>query len=243
MVPMEGMPSGEMGSWEEMTTSGRELAKRRKEREDKGWQLVGEKERREDGKVVKVVCVSVAPEQVVVDEKGRPIDPKGDQKDSSSTQSRPAEYSFGEWGRFDTSSPSSSSSHAHLRSEEGWNWFTTPSLARRIALLLRPEPTLARKSVQAAVETPKSPSSNLSGGKKSGFGGFFRRSSSKSHSEPQTPTERVITPVRDGGMLAEDKIAMTVRAEEVTFRRENEFGVWESVSGWGVVVCIQVGRL
>lgn len=33
---------------------------------------------------------------------------------------------------------------------------------------------------------------------------------------------------------------MDVRAEHVTFRRENEMGIWESKSGWGLVVRLQL---
>ncbi|EGO56019.1 hypothetical protein NEUTE1DRAFT_68140 [Neurospora tetrasperma FGSC 2508] len=241
LVPTEGLPGVE--SSEEATSTGRELARKRAERDDKGWELVGAKERREEGEVVKVVCVSAAPDQggQVTDEKGRTVDRKraGEDSGSGSAPARPGDYTFGEWGRFETEA-SSSSSRSQFGPEEAWNWFATPTLARRIASLLRPEPTLARKTIQAAVESPKSPTSPSS--KKSGFGSFFRRTS-KSEPQTPTPTERLITPVRDGAMLEQDRITMTVRAEEVTFRRENEFGLWESVGGWGVVVSIKVGRL
>ncbi|KAK3951338.1 hypothetical protein QBC32DRAFT_344192 [Pseudoneurospora amorphoporcata] len=282
LVPTEALPGVESTSGYE-TSTGRELARKRAERDDKGWELAGhganERMEEEEGEVVKLVCVCVsaayAPEQhkihaVTPDEKGRhgpvDMDRKGHRTGNNSAGSvcgsGPArshaggDYTFGDWGRFETTGKTSSSSSSPSRSrsmshfmlgpEETWNWFTTPILARRIALLLRPEPTLARKTVQAAVEaapkTPTSPSSS----KKSGFGSFFRRSSSKS--DPQTPppplpTERVITPVRHGAMLEDDGITMTVRAEEVTFRRENEFGVWESLTGWAVVVSIKVGSL
>lgn len=33
---------------------------------------------------------------------------------------------------------------------------------------------------------------------------------------------------------------MHVRAEHVTFRRENEMGIWESKSGWGIVVRLRL---
>lgn len=253
LVPAEALPGTEASRLDQ-TSAGRELATRRQQREDKGWELSGAKERRGEGEVVEVGCVSISPEQSAGDGKGRPVDrkvdPNGNGQDSGTGSAiRPVgNYTFGEWGRFETD-PSSSSSHSRLKShslgpEETWNWFTTPSLARRIASLLRPEPTLARKTVQAAVETPKSPVSPSSGSKKSGSGSFFRRSS-KSDAQAQTPppVERTLTPVRGGAMLEEDKVGMTVRTEEVTFRRENEFGVWESLTGWGVVVCLKVGRL
>ncbi|KAJ4414514.1 hypothetical protein N0V85_003118 [Neurospora sp. IMI 360204] len=264
LVPTEGLPGGESSGkdMEEETSSeaGRELARKREARDDKGWELGGGGAIKE--RMVKVVCVSVAaaPEQVqVVNEKGsRPVDldQKKDSGSGSGSGSRSRDYSFdGEWGRFETERSSSSSRFSHLLGpEQEWNWFTTPVLARRIAsLLLRPEPTtFARKTVQAAaVEAPPPKSPPTSSKKSSGFGSFFRRSmssssSSSSKSEPQTPTpttERVITPVRDGAMLEEDRITMTVRAEEVTFSRENKFGLWESVGGWGIVVSIKVGRL
>ncbi|KAK1775426.1 hypothetical protein QBC45DRAFT_422155 [Copromyces sp. CBS 386.78] len=271
LVPTEALPGVESTSGYE-TSTGRELARKRAERDDKGWELAGHgaNERMEDleGEVVKLVCVSAAPEQHEVHavhmthEKGRPVDmdrKKGTGNNSNSAggsgPARSGDYTFGDWGRFETEKTSSSSSSPRSRSrshlgygpEETWNWFTTPILARRIASLLRPEPTLARKTVQAAVEAaPKTPTSPSS--KKSGFGSFFRRSSS-SKSDPQTPppppppTERVITPVRHGAMLEDDGITMTVRPEELTFRRENEFGVWESLTGWAVVVSIKVGSL
>jgi hypothetical protein len=37
----------------------------------------------------------------------------------------------------------------------------------------------------------------------------------------------------------DDRVEMVVRAEEVTFRKENEFGVWESMSGFGIVVTVK----
>jgi hypothetical protein len=35
---------------------------------------------------------------------------------------------------------------------------------------------------------------------------------------------------------------MVVRADEVTFRKENDFGVWESRTGYGIVVRIRVKK-
>ncbi|KAG7284781.1 hypothetical protein NEMBOFW57_009393 [Staphylotrichum longicolle] len=43
-----------------------------------------------------------------------------------------------------------------------------------------------------------------------------------------------------GSGAEDDSVKMTVRAEEVTFRKENAFGVWESKSGWGIVVTVRV---
>lgn len=34
--------------------------------------------------------------------------------------------------------------------------------------------------------------------------------------------------------------SMTVHADEVTFRRENEMGIWESKTGWGIVVQVSL---
>ncbi|KAM0330798.1 hypothetical protein ACHAQA_003752 [Verticillium albo-atrum] len=35
---------------------------------------------------------------------------------------------------------------------------------------------------------------------------------------------------------------MKVTAEEVSFRRENEMGIWESMNGWGIVVRVTIRR-
>lgn len=41
---------------------------------------------------------------------------------------------------------------------------------------------------------------------------------------------------------SEEAVVMTVKAEEVTFRKENAFGIWESKNGYGLVVRVRTRR-
>ncbi len=45
---------------------------------------------------------------------------------------------------------------------------------------------------------------------------------------------------RSAAVQVEDDVSINVTAEEVTFRRENEMGISESKTGWGVVVRVRV---
>jgi hypothetical protein len=47
---------------------------------------------------------------------------------------------------------------------------------------------------------------------------------------------------RRSTLPVEEAVVMTVRPEEVTFRRENEFGIWESKNGYGLVVRVRTRR-
>ena len=112
----------------------------------------------------------------------------------------------------------------------------------RLAGYLRPEPSLERKHVQAVVVEKKE---EKSGWGRFGFGGSSRK---KSVAEPlpsslspvPTPTPGLMSPTIGGA--ENDSVKMTVRAEEVTFRKENDFGVWESRSGFGIVIVVKVAR-
>ncbi|KAL2755389.1 hypothetical protein ACRALDRAFT_1071316 [Sodiomyces alcalophilus JCM 7366] len=62
---------------------------------------------------------------------------------------------------------------------------------------------------------------------------------------PPSPSQPAAAVARRGmsrGARADDDVRMTAKAEEVTFRRENEMGIWESLGGWGIVVRIKMRR-
>jgi hypothetical protein len=57
--------------------------------------------------------------------------------------------------------------------------------------------------------------------------------------KPQPPVERAAPEVQDDKTFATvslGSVQVHVQAEEVTFRRENDFGLWESSSGWAIAV-------
>lgn len=207
-----------------------------------GAEMSGAGERRREGEVVRVVRVAVnlgGPDGAgEKGEKGRGAE-KGDgdadrrRRGSYEDRSRDRQ-GFDEWGRFDTDDGAGAGER-----DGGW-WFRDEEMARRLAVYLRPEPDMRRKRVQAAVvEQKKVVKEEKSGWGRWGFGG----SSKKKGAEQAFP---VVPPPVSPGLPSpasgsdDDSVTMTVRAEEVTFRNENDFGVWESRTGWGIVVTVRV---
>ncbi|KAL7943671.1 hypothetical protein V8C42DRAFT_328144 [Trichoderma barbatum] len=101
-------------------------------------------------------------------------------------------------------------------------WWENESMARRLAKHLQPA---APKSTQIARDRS---TSQTSGNKKSGLWGLFKKSGD---------------PVRSTAPMAEepkDAAVMTAKAEEVTFRKQNELGLWETLTGFGIVVRVRI---
>jgi len=206
-----------------------------------GSALSGAAERRREGEVVRVARVDV--EHVVFDdgfstreEKGkRGVVSDGGDADGDGDGRRVREVGFDEWGRFDTDGNDKS---AKGGGEKGW-WFTDEEMARRLAVYLRPEPDLGRKRVQAAVvEQKKVVKEEKSVWGKLGFGS----GKGKKAAEQPSPLVPTVSPGPASPRPAgeDDSVRMTVRAEEVTFRWENDFGVWEGKTGWGILVDVRV---
>lgn len=121
----------------------------------------------------------------------------------------------------------------------GW-WWQDEDRARRLAAYLQPrqEPMLARRHIQAVVENKDNQKKGWSWGRK------------KPAQQPPLPAQAGAVPStqasgskESGAGVVDDRVSMTVRAEEVTFRKENEMGLWESMSGWGIVITVRVKPL
>jgi len=160
---------------------------------------------------------------------------------------------FDDWGRFETEEPEDGgASKMHE-----W-WFRDEDMARRLAAHLSPAPNLTRKKVQATVERrPLSGggggganAASSSGGSSSGSSGW-RWGRQKAKQRPPSPVQRQqqqqqqtlptpFSPVLSEG--GDDRVSMSVRAEEVTFQRENNYGLYESLNGYGIVVKVRVKR-
>ncbi|KAK3299524.1 uncharacterized protein B0H64DRAFT_439890 [Chaetomium fimeti] len=155
-------------------------------------------------------------------------DSKGGRAEGSSLR-EVIDTTFGEWGRFDT--------FDDTEKENQW-WFTDEEMARRLATYLRPEPNLQRRHVQATVVERKVVEKEKSGWGRFGLGGG--RKKAVEQTSPALPSPA--SPALSSPGLADDDddVKMAVRAEEVTFRWENALGVWESMTGWGVVVTVRV---
>ena len=130
---------------------------------------------------------------------------------------------FDEWGRWgDDTNGGPSPPPSHL-------WFADEALAIRLSKLLQPAappppPPPPAPEPQATTRTSK-------------WGALFK---SPDPLEPARRTRRVGE--KGGAGAGGEGVVMTVREEEVTFRRENEMGIWESRSGFGVVVRVRSRR-
>ncbi|KAF4451237.1 hypothetical protein F53441_5780 [Fusarium austroafricanum] len=96
-------------------------------------------------------------------------------------------------------------------------WWSDHDMAARLAKYISPE-RVDRQVVKAQVEQIK----------KSSRWGLFKKT------EPTTPPAPVPKAQED------EPVTMTCKAEEVTFRRENEMGIWEGKTGWGLVVKVKL---
>jgi hypothetical protein len=155
------------------------------------------------------------------DEKRRPSPPP-QSSIFSSELSPDAPREFTSWGRWDDDLPSSSISRPNDL------WFSDEAMAHRLAKHLQPAPKLDRATVRENVSTQKRPEK-----KPTRFGGLLRRDA------PVPFLDR--TGLASEAAEKED-VAMRVNAEEVSFRRENEMGIWESRSGYAIAVRVSLRR-
>ena len=211
-----------------------------------GWALSGAAERRREGELVRVARV-VGPETTEFadgkgDEKGRSKKKNlNDRLDSHSAGYEDEDLDgswagnsrqtaeFDDWGRWDDGEGDNSRDVAR-----NW-WWADESMARRIAVRLHPKETVRveRRQVQAAVEEKS---------KKRGALGLLRK---RSDAASPPAVSALLTPSSpaggaNGGPWNGERANIVVRAEEVTFRKENEMGMWESLSGFGVVVTVKI---
>ncbi|KAK2601889.1 hypothetical protein QQS21_004576 [Conoideocrella luteorostrata] len=156
---------------------------------------------------------------------------RGDQKraplTSTSRNTDVDNKEFDGWGRWKTEE------EADKTNSEMEMWWLDEDMAHRLAKHLQPSPAPAsvnRQTVRTQVEQNKE-------AKKGGRWSFFKKdeplakASTPSASSSPSPAA-YNTPL--------DDINMTVKAEEVTFRRQNDMGLWESKTGWGLVVRVNI---
>jgi hypothetical protein len=179
------------------------------------WQLTGLEERRKEGEIVQLVRVE-----------GPPPDTKGqDSKLNAPAPPQERDYStpqFDGWGRWDE--PSSSNAPV-----PGSWWWRDETMAHRLASQLSPKAAevaprgIERQQVRAVVQETRR-----------GWGWGRKKAP-----EPPAPASE---PVARRPLTDDERVSMTVRAEEVTFRMENDFGIWESLTGWGLVARVRIRR-
>ncbi|KAM7204237.1 hypothetical protein V8F20_003650 [Naviculisporaceae sp. PSN 640] len=205
----------------------------------RGAKMSDAAERRREGEIVRVVRVEFlkTKSDSGADSKGKgnPSQKGGsssrnnrgnvfdDSDDDGSGSSEPA---FDEWGRFDTEEASTT--------KEDPYFFRDEAMARRLAAYLRPrpEPNLDRRHIQAAV---------ANGGSAPSWGwGWLGKKQQEKKAASVAPPRSTNSPLLSPGDT--ERADMTVKVENVCFRIVNDFGIYESLSGWGIVVTVKIRR-
>ncbi|KAI5862448.1 hypothetical protein GGS23DRAFT_610647 [Durotheca rogersii] len=173
---------------------------------------------------------------------GRARDPDGE--DPSWAPGR----EFSDWGRFGDEDGSAAGGSAD---PDALLWWRDEDMARRLAGYLQPpaDPdddddddaaaapavelsTPVRAAVEARIPAKKD--------KKKAWG-WGRSRGSQTQTEAPLPAATPAAPPAAGSEKRRRRgTVVTATAEEVSFRHENAFGLLESLSGWGVVVTVEV---
>ncbi|KAG5931625.1 hypothetical protein E4U60_005938 [Claviceps pazoutovae] len=124
----------------------------------------------------------------------------------------------------------------HNGSDADLWWWSDEELARRLAGHLQPAPETASFERQTShVEAGLSKQT-----KKAGRWSFFNKEARRmaQNSKPMHLPSHGTTP----SPAPSDDVSMEVSVEEATFGRQNEMGIWESKTGWSLVVrvCIRI---
>ncbi|KAH8162149.1 hypothetical protein CIB48_g6089 [Xylaria polymorpha] len=180
--------------------------------------LSGMEEMRQRGEICRVVRVNINSSH---DEKKSTA--ARDSNQGASTSQDWSGREFSDWGRFGDSTSSTDPSQA-----QNMLWWRDEDMAHRLARHLRPpaEPAYLQTPVQATVEErlpaekPKEGMADVES---------FPGRDSTTQTAAQKGRERENSGAR-----------MSVTAEEVAFRIENDLGIVESVRGWAVVVAVHV---
>ncbi|KAG5952425.1 hypothetical protein E4U53_000907 [Claviceps sorghi] len=119
-------------------------------------------------------------------------------------------------------------------------WWSDEEMARRLAAHLQPARETASSEGQKT--GPVEVARRSQEAKTSGRWSLFRKHTpclARKASKPMRPPPDETDP---SPAASSDGIGMVVDAEETTFRRQNEMGIWESRTGWGLVVrvCIRI---
>lgn len=219
------------------------------------WALSGAAERQREGEVVRIVRVKDDSPAAGAGSlggggygwgSGLPMDDAPvDRKEPAPEPTWNSSREFDSWGRWDEDRPDFADGAGG--GTAGMWWWRDEEMAIRLAAYLQPKPPPARRqpqpvvverqAVQAAVERARE--------ERRGTSWFRRKSgepSSSSSPAAMTPVSAPAPVPARAEEPAEDRVTMQVSGQEVTFRRENEFGVWESMSGFGIVVLVQMRR-
>jgi len=220
-----------------------------------GWALSDAAERRRQGEVVRVMRVDLGEpsstkaqdgkvDRHPTDEKKNPSqrrrsvgDDDSDEGDGAVLYSDSRAAGFDEWGRF-TDDGEDGLGAETKKGGEG-TFFRDEKAARRLAAYLSPREVVQteRRVVQQVVVEAKKEK------------GLWRWGRKKSETTPAPASYAAPTPVvlrsppPDTAIKGYDeRINVGVRADEVTFRKENDWGMWETLTGFGIIVTVRVKK-
>ncbi len=148
------------------------------------------------------------------------------------SQEQAAEREFDGWGRWqdDNISSASADSEAHM-------WWSDENMARRLAKHLQPGNQQTSASGKAIPSQSRQEGSRQSSGLRNILGRVANRIP-----EPLVSGNDQAVASSSRQQQQKGNVSLTVNAEEVTFRKENDFGLWESMTGWGIVARVRLGR-
>ena len=127
------------------------------------------------------------------------------------------------------------------QSERRMMWWNDEDTALRLASYLQPAPIaqkkLERKEVRRAVTGQLQLQQNKKKeSKKSSWLGLGKGKKADG-SAPKKVEEIVV--IEEAG-VSDENVNMLVQAEELSFQRENEVGIYESIRGWGILIRLKI---
>ncbi|KAI0452885.1 hypothetical protein F5B21DRAFT_481472 [Xylaria acuta] len=202
--------------------------------------LSGMEEMRRQGEICRVARVNTNPKN---DEK-KSTTTRDSRQSASTSRDWSVGQEFSDWGRFgdSTSSPNLSQAQSML-------WWRDEDMAQRLARHLQPptEPVSLQTSVQATVEErlpAQKPKKGWLWGKKGSVSSSTSTFATKTvEADVESFPGRgntTQTAAQKGREQESSGASMSVTAEEVAFRIENDLGIVESARGWAVVVAVHV---
>ncbi|GAP83886.1 putative NAD-dependent epimerase dehydratase family protein [Rosellinia necatrix] len=206
--------------------------------------LSGMEEMRQRGEPCRVARVSI---NLGGDERKKSAAARSPSRDTKNVEDWSTGREFSDWGRFGDSTSDTDSPQAR-----DMLWWRDESMARRLARHLQPAPA---KSEPAPLQTPvQATVEQRLPAQKEKKGWFWSKKPTASSNNSTFATKSVKTdvevfPGRDAATQPaaeetrekeDDGTKMSVIAEEVAFRSENDFGIMESTRGWAVVVTIHI---
>ncbi|KAI0593314.1 hypothetical protein F4775DRAFT_578556 [Biscogniauxia sp. FL1348] len=178
--------------------------------------------------------------RVVVDRNKKTSSHSGSRLVGGDEQKWPKGKEFSDWGRFDDPEVSGEGSE----SSQEMLWWRDEDMARRLADYLQPESELPKPAESAPLVTVVSDERPSSRPGKRGWNWARSRSSRSSGTgtgSPDSATQSRLSPSDKNHQAAgSGHSQVSVTAQEAAFRRENEFGIIESHSGWAIVVTVVI---